>query len=235
MWSTPRRPVPGLTGALADAGAVAHPPLRFDPGSRWSYSNEGYIVLAAVIERLSGEMFHDYLRRQVFAPAGMTETVLGGGPDDIVPHRAVGYRAREDDPLGVETPRGNWSFIGPHGASGAGGGNSTAPDRARFGRALREGVLVSDSLREQMWPRAGRSPGTRGRATGGVVRARGRRPDGRGARRRGKRVGDGQRVPAVHRWELHGGGADEHGSARGDGFGPGVGGGAGRLEVRMQL
>lgn len=151
QWSTPRKPVPGLTGALAYVGAVAWAPLRFEPGTRWGYSNEGYGVLAAVIEQVSGESFADYLKRHVFAPAGMTETVMEGGVDQIVPFRAVGYRPREDDPLGILPPRANWSFIGEGRMGGAGGGYSTVSDLARFGRALRAGKLVSAAARDSMW------------------------------------------------------------------------------------
>ncbi|MFL5606792.1 MAG: serine hydrolase domain-containing protein [Gemmatimonadaceae bacterium] len=165
LWSTPKRPVDGLTGQLAVAGAVAHAPLLFEPGTRWSYSNEGYVVLAAVVEQLSGERFQDYVARHVLVPAGMTETVLAGGPDDFVPFRAVGYRPRADDPLGALAPRANWSFIGP-GASGAGGGYSSVGDIARFARALRTGRLISDSLRTAMWTGRWDIPGYAGQKYG---------------------------------------------------------------------
>jgi CubicO group peptidase (beta-lactamase class C family) len=165
LWSTPKRPVAGLSGQLAEAGAVAYAPLLFEPGTRWSYSNEGYVVLAAVVEQLSGETFHDYLARHVFGPAGMTETTLAGGPDDHVPFRAVGYRPRADDPLGALPPRANWSFLGP-GASGAGGGYSTVGDLARFARALRTGRLISDSLRTAMWTGRWDLPGYAGQKYG---------------------------------------------------------------------
>lgn len=151
QWSTPKRPVPGLTGQLARAAAVAHAPLLFEPGTRWSYSNEGYTVLGAVVEEVSGMTFHAYLRRHVLEPAGMTETEVASGADDIIPRRAVGYRPRADDALGSGPPRANWSFLGADGMGGAGGGYSTARDLARFGRALRTGALVSPTLRDSMW------------------------------------------------------------------------------------
>ena len=150
MWSTPRKRVAGLTGALADAASVAYPPLAFEPGTRWSYSNEGYVVLAAVIEQVSGEPYLQYIQRHVFAPAGMTETVVTAGADYVIPHRAVGYRPAADDPLGAGALRGNWTFLGDS-AGGAGGGYSTVGDIARFGRALREGKLVGAALRDSMW------------------------------------------------------------------------------------
>jgi D-alanyl-D-alanine carboxypeptidase len=151
QWSTPKRPVAGLTGALATVAAVAHPPLLFEPGSRWSYSNEGYNVLAAIIEHVTGTDFKDYIKAEVLAPAGMTETSLEGGADYVLPRRAVGYRAQENDMLGALEPRANWSFIVGASAGGAGGGYSTARDLARFGRALREGKLIGLALRDSMW------------------------------------------------------------------------------------
>ena len=151
QWSTPRRPVPGLTGALATVAAVAHPPLMFEPGTQWSYSNEGYNVLAAVIEQVTGSSFKDHLRAEILSRAGMTETVLEGGADDVTPRRAVGYRPAENDLLGAGPPRANWSFIVGASAGGAGGGYSTARDLARFGRALREGRLIGTALRDSMW------------------------------------------------------------------------------------
>jgi CubicO group peptidase (beta-lactamase class C family) len=151
QWSTPKRPVPGLTGALGTVAAIAYAPLLFEPGAQWSYSNEGYNVLAAVIEEITGSTFKDYIRKEILSRAGMTETVLEGGSDDIIPHRAVGYRPDENDLIGAGPLRANWSFIVGASAGGAGGGYSTAADLARFGRALREGKLISPALRDSMW------------------------------------------------------------------------------------
>lgn len=165
MWSTPKKRVPGLTGALATAAAVAYAPLQFDPGTRWSYSNEGYFVLAAVIEQVSGEPYLQYVQQHVFAPAGMTETSVVAGADYIIPHRAVGYRPAANDPLGAGALRGNWTFLGDS-AGGAGGGYSTVGDIARFGRALRAGTLVSPALRDSMWTGRWDLPGYDGQRYG---------------------------------------------------------------------
>jgi CubicO group peptidase (beta-lactamase class C family) len=151
QWSTPRKPVTGLTGHLATAAAVAYPPLLFEPGTRWSYSNEGYTVLGAVIEQVTGETYQQYVQRHVLDVAGMHETVMAGSIDERVPFRAVGYRPRADDPLGIASPLANWSFVGTGSAGGAGGGYSTVGDLTRFGQALRDGRLVSAASREAMW------------------------------------------------------------------------------------
>ncbi len=53
--------------------------LRFEPGSRWEYSNYGFILLGAVIEKVSGENYSSYVREHIYLPAGMASTSLGKG------------------------------------------------------------------------------------------------------------------------------------------------------------
>jgi CubicO group peptidase (beta-lactamase class C family) len=125
----------------------ASEPLRFEPGARWGYSNAGYVVLGAVIEKVTGKSYFDCVREWVFEPAGMKDT----GSYEInrvVPNLAVGYlRNPEEDPLGVEPRRSNVLFV-PFKGSPAGGGYSTAPDLLRFAEALRGGRLLSAELTE---------------------------------------------------------------------------------------
>jgi CubicO group peptidase (beta-lactamase class C family) len=65
--------------------------LEFAPGARWNYSNTGYLVLGALVRRASGRFYGDVLRDRVFAPLGM-KTARIISEEDIVPHRAAGYR-----------------------------------------------------------------------------------------------------------------------------------------------
>ena len=65
-------------------------PLRFPPGSKYEYSNSGYLALAVVLEKASGETYPAYMRKHVFQPAGMNDS----GHDDHTPilkNRATGY------------------------------------------------------------------------------------------------------------------------------------------------
>lgn len=63
---------------------------EFEPGSRWNYSNTGYVVLGIVIHKVSGKFYGDVLREQFFEPLGMrTARVISEA--DIVPNRAAGY------------------------------------------------------------------------------------------------------------------------------------------------
>ena len=70
--------------------AVASRPLAFDPGTRSSYSNEGYVALGLAAQRILGQPFGEVLRIQVFDPAGMGSSSLFGRPD------VHGYDGRQD-------------------------------------------------------------------------------------------------------------------------------------------
>lgn len=76
--------------------AVGAWPLEFAPGTRFRYSNSGYVLLGFIVERASGMGFADYMKQHLFAPAGMTTAQV----DDIfaiLPGRAQGYAADEAD------------------------------------------------------------------------------------------------------------------------------------------
>lgn len=107
-------------------------PLQFTPGSRQQYSNAGYVVLGALVERLSGEDYYDYVKRHVYTPAGMTHTAHYAF-DSLAQNTALGY-TREG---GGDTWRPNTDLLPGRGSS-AGGGYSTAGDLLAFVRALRE-------------------------------------------------------------------------------------------------
>ncbi|HEX6750753.1 MAG TPA: serine hydrolase domain-containing protein [Longimicrobium sp.] len=126
----------------------AREPLAYEPGTRAEYSNEGFVVLGAVVERVSGENYYEYVRRHVWAPAGMTRTDAYA-INDPVENLAVGYGRFDDDPLGMNPRRPNWAFLGLRGTP-AGGFYSTAGDMARFAQALRGGKLVSAAMVERL-------------------------------------------------------------------------------------
>ncbi|HEY0672824.1 MAG TPA: serine hydrolase domain-containing protein, partial [Longimicrobiales bacterium] len=134
--------------ALARVSSVADKPLAFEPGTRWSYSNEGFEVLAAVIEKLSGMSYAGYVRKHIFEPAGMSSTD-NFRIDRVVPHRATGYAARADDYFGVEERVPNVDIVGVAG-TGAGGGYTTAPDLFKFAQALRRNTLLSATLQDTL-------------------------------------------------------------------------------------
>jgi len=111
-------------------------PLQFEPGLRQQYSNAGYIVLGLLIERLSGENYHEYVRRHIYEPAGMTQT--GSWRIDRWPaNTAIGYTRDGPDAEPNAPLRRNTDFL-PGKGSSAGGGYSTAHDLLRLLNALRE-------------------------------------------------------------------------------------------------
>lgn len=69
-------------------------PLAFSPGTKYQYSNSGYVLLAYIIERVSGLSYHQYLEKNIFSSLGMLDT---GGDDEeqILENRASGYMFNE--------------------------------------------------------------------------------------------------------------------------------------------
>lgn len=120
--------------------------LQFEPGSRFGYSNAGYVVLGLVIERVTGEPFDAYLQRNVFAPAGMTRTGYER-VDSLRGDYATGYTIPPGpDGRPGPGPRINNSALIEVRGSPAGGAYSTAHDLIAFSRALWAGRLVQRSL-----------------------------------------------------------------------------------------
>ena len=111
--------------------------LQFTPGAQHVYSNYGFILLGAIIERVTGKSYDDHVGPRVLAPAGMTST--GTAPEDsLVPGRAVGYM-RQGSPVG---PLVSNAPTLPYRGSPAGGGYSTVGDFASFAVSVRDGKLL---------------------------------------------------------------------------------------------
>lgn len=99
-------------------------PLEFTPGSRFAYSNYGFILLGRIVETVSGLSYDDYIQRNIFTPAGMDST--GNRPEsDLLPRRAVGYMG-----FGTNLKRADETL--PVRGTSAGGGYSTVGDFERF-------------------------------------------------------------------------------------------------------
>jgi CubicO group peptidase (beta-lactamase class C family) len=120
---------------------VADKPLDFKPGSRWHYTNTGYILLGMMIEKISGQPYADFMKHNIFEPLGM----MNSGYDratDILKERASGYQ--------IQGGLANADFIDMTIPYAAGGIYSTVEDLYRFNEALaQQGKLLSaDSLKE---------------------------------------------------------------------------------------
>jgi D-alanyl-D-alanine carboxypeptidase len=110
-------------------------PLAFEPGTRFQYSNAGYIVLGLIIEQVSGQSYFDYVRQHIYQPAGMTNTDCYELDWDT-PNLAIGYTAAGQNNLFLHVVKG-----GP-----PGGGFSTVEDMLKFDRALRTHTLLNPTL-----------------------------------------------------------------------------------------
>jgi CubicO group peptidase (beta-lactamase class C family) len=121
----------------------ADEPLSFRPGERMQYSNAGFAVLGLIIERVSGQSFYDYMKKNIIDKAGLKHAAYidrRSHPGDL----AVGYT--QPDGGGALMP--NWDLIEQH-SGPAGGAYANAPDLVAFSRALWSGKLVSQDLVRQ--------------------------------------------------------------------------------------
>ena len=130
---------------FARVAAIGQRPLDFLPGSRWSYSNAGYIVLGALVERIAGTPWHVTLEQQFFDRLGLRHTgYADAGP--LRPRRVAGYTTTAGQVRNVE-------FISPTIPDAAGGLVSTADDLFHWCRALASGRAIGrDSVRQMMTP-----------------------------------------------------------------------------------
>jgi CubicO group peptidase (beta-lactamase class C family) len=112
--------------------------LTHEPGKEFEYSNYGFVLLGALIERVTGMSYYDYVDSKIFKPAGMTST--GSLTEaDSVPNRSIGYMKRD----GAWVP--NTDTL-PWRGTAAGGGYSTVGDLLRFAEALEAGKLISKKM-----------------------------------------------------------------------------------------
>lgn len=116
--------------------------LLFEPGSKWQYSNTGMLVLGKVVEIVSGQSYFDYVRDNIFKPAGMTNTD-SYELDRVNKNLAVGYDKQYGD-NGITWANNVFAHVMRGGPQG--GGYSTAEDLLKFDHALRSGKLVGMAM-----------------------------------------------------------------------------------------
>ena len=91
--------------------------LEFPPGSRYGYSNPGYIYLARVIEKLTADPWAVYVQKNIWTPLGMDRSYVGATPYHLAAHRSHGYRVAGDSVIdlgadfdpGVTIPNSGWN------------------------------------------------------------------------------------------------------------------------------
>jgi D-alanyl-D-alanine carboxypeptidase len=109
---------------------------EFEPGSKWDYSNYGFLLLGVAVERVSVKSYYDYVSENIYKPAGMTSA--GSLPEDqIVPERSIGYTE-----FGGKGLQPNTDTL-PYRGTSAGGGYCTVEDFLRFATALTSHKLLN--------------------------------------------------------------------------------------------
>lgn len=113
--------------------------LRFEPGTRYRFSNYGYILVSAAIEKTAGAPFLTFMRERVFEPLGMHDTKADSSPEPV-PNQATPYfpRYAADPKYGLHTMR----TIDYSCYAGASVFVSTPSDLVRFGLAVNGGKLL---------------------------------------------------------------------------------------------
>ena len=123
---------------------VAGIPLAFPPGTKWSYSNLGYLTLGVLIHRVTGKFYGDVLQERIFRPLGMQTTRIMSEAD-IIPNRASGYRL-------VKGELKNQEWVSPTLNTTADGSlYFSILDLAKWDAALYTEKLLKRSSLEQMW------------------------------------------------------------------------------------
>ncbi len=117
-------------------------PLDFEPGTNTQHSNTGFLVAGAIIEAVSGMEYNEYLEKNIYGPAGMTNTSCFHR-DGPVENLAVGYTNM--NPFDTIKKDFKWTTIAmlPMRGTASGGGYSTAEDLLKLDVALRSHKLLN--------------------------------------------------------------------------------------------
>jgi CubicO group peptidase (beta-lactamase class C family) len=120
-----------------------HLPLDFEPGSKFNYSNSGYVLLSFIVEKVSGKSYGDYMQEAIFQPLGMKNSGLYSNTT-VLKNYAEGY---SEGDKGLEHP----AYIDMSVPTGAGALYSTVEDLYLWDRALAGGKLVKKATLEKIF------------------------------------------------------------------------------------
>jgi len=137
--------LPILTNQIVLNSLINEQTLDFQPGTKYSYSNSNYVLLALIIEKVSGQSYQEFLKENIFIPLGMNHTYVIDEVNNGIPNRVNAYDAywekNEDDLKHFEV--------------GAGGIYSTAHDQFLFDQALYTDDLVTQNTLQQAFDTTG--------------------------------------------------------------------------------
>jgi CubicO group peptidase (beta-lactamase class C family) len=110
---------------------------KFAPGTKWEYSNSGYVVLGLMVAKVSGKSFGEFLQERVFSPVKMNHTLVFEKGKNEITNRAYGHSRKEN--IFVETDQSSTSAT-----QGDGGIYSNLEDLSKWDDALRDHILLSE-------------------------------------------------------------------------------------------
>lgn len=123
-------------------------PYDFTPGTRWEYSNSNYFLLGYIVEKVSGENYSDYLRKNIVQKAGLANTGMDK-IDSVLQYRAKGYEYNGYSYV-------NAPYFVIEGPYSAGGMYSTVSDLYNWETALMDKKVLSEtSVRKMITPYMG--------------------------------------------------------------------------------
>lgn len=135
--------------------AKEKPARSFEPGKKWEYSNTAYVILASIIEKVSGQTFADYMKQNIFQPLGMTHTRIYNtrrSLKDTIANYAYGFVY--DDSLKKHIMPDSIPdlkfVIYLDGMQGDGVVNSTTGDLLKWDRAIKNHTLLKEETQNEM-------------------------------------------------------------------------------------
>jgi CubicO group peptidase (beta-lactamase class C family) len=117
-------------------------PLEFEPGTKWNYSNSGYVLLGYLIEKISGQSYAEFVQQNIFTPLGMKDSGYDSN-SAVIEHRAAGYTPGKNGPE-------NAGFVNMTVPLSAGALYSTTEDLLRWEQGLFGGKLLSPASLAKM-------------------------------------------------------------------------------------
>jgi CubicO group peptidase (beta-lactamase class C family) len=139
MPQPPSNTPPEKQAQISDAEVLAllekQTTTKFPPGTKWQYSNSGYVLLGCIVAKVSGESFPQFLRDRIFSPLGMNNTLAFVKGKTPVPDRAFGFSKQAD----------GWTQTDQDSTSatlGDGGVYSSVDDLAKWDHALAHHTLL---------------------------------------------------------------------------------------------
>ena len=140
-WMTSKILAPMTVTELVDG--FKKEPMQFAPGEKWAYNNSAFVLLGAIIEKVSGQTYEAFVKERIFEPLGMTSSYYGS-TEPVIPKRVPGYTMDG----GKVRNAGYLSMTQPY---SAGSLSSSVDDLARWDAALYTEKILKKALLEKAW------------------------------------------------------------------------------------